>query len=155
MAALSNILSVEPFAIPIPIDPFASKIHLAQLPIFITGVLGGPWAGLLAGSLGGLYMSFSMIPFVVGGLAILGFCTGYFTKKFRPFFSSILAWCVQAPYVFLTDYVWFSSYKFLPASVALGTVTTIMVKLTIEAVIASVLAEILVPYIKRAGLTFE
>ncbi len=153
MAALSNVLSVEPFAIPIAIGQ--SKIHFAQLPIFITGVLGGPWAGLLTGSIGGLYMSFSMIPFIVGGLAILGFCTGSFTKKFRPFFSSILAWCVQAPYVFLTDYVWFTSFKFLPASIALATITTIMIKLTIEAVIASVLAEILVPYIKRAGLTFE
>lgn len=40
-------------------------------------------------------------------------------------------------------------------SVALATITTIMIKLTVEAIIASVLVEILIPYIKRAGLTFK
>jgi len=62
MAALSNILSVEPFAIPIPIAPFSSKIHFAQLPIFVSGILGGSWAGLLTGAVGGLYMGYTMIP---------------------------------------------------------------------------------------------
>lgn len=101
-------------------------------------------------------MSFTVeIPFVVGGLAILGFCTGFFTKKFRPFISAILAWCVQAPYVFVTDYVWFTSYRSMPTLVALTTISTIMIKLTVEAIIASVLVEILIPYIKRAGLAFK
>lgn len=153
MAALSNILSIEPFVIPIPAGPFPSKIHFTQLPIFISGILAGPYAGLLTGAVGGLYMSFTAIPFIIGGLALLGVSAGLFAKKFRPLFSGILAWCVQAPYVFITDYIWF--IRFMSSSVALTTITTIMIKLTVEAVIASVLVEILIPYIKRAGLTFK
>ncbi|MDH5783371.1 MAG: ECF transporter S component [Candidatus Bathyarchaeota archaeon] len=153
MAALSNILSIVPFAIPISAGPFPSQIHFTQLPIFISGFLAGPWAGLLTGAVGGLYMSFTMIPFIIGGLALLGVSTGLFAKKLRPSFSAILAWCVQAPYVFLTDYIWF--IRFMPSSVALTTITTILIKLTVEAVIASVMVEILIPYIKRAGLTFK
>lgn len=98
-------------------------------------------------------MSFTAIPFIIGGLALLGVSAGLFAKKFRPLFSGILAWCVQAPYVFITDYIWF--IRFMSSSVALTTITTIMIKLTVEAVIASVLVEILIPYIKRAGLTFK
>jgi uncharacterized membrane protein len=159
MAALSNILSVEPFAIPIPIGPFSSKIHFAQLPIFVSGILGGSWAGLLTGAVGGLYMGYTMIPFVVGGLALLGFCTGLFSKRFRPFISAILAWCVQAPYVFVTDYVWFTSFRVVPPPMpppaALTAISTILIKLTVEAVIASIMVEMLIPYIKRAGLTLK
>lgn len=155
MAALSNILSIEPFVIPIPAGPFPSKIHFTQLPIFISGILAGPYAGLLTGAVGGLYMSFTAIPFIIGGLALLGVSAGLFAKKFRPLFSGILAWCVQAPYVFITDYVWFTSFRFMPSSATLAAVSTILIKLTIEAVIASVLVEILIPYIKRAGLTFK
>lgn len=153
MAALSNILSIEPLVIPIAAGPFPSKIHFTQLPIFISGILGGPWAGLLTGAVGGLYMGLTMIPFIIGGLAILGVSTGLFAKKLRPLFSAILAWGVQAPYVILTDYIWF--IRFMPSSVALTTITTIMIKLTVEAVIASVLVEILIPYIKRAGISFQ
>ncbi len=155
MAALSNILSVEPFAIPIAAGPFSSRIHFAQLPIFISGILAGPWVGLLTGAIGGLYMGFTAIPFIIGGLALLGASAGLFAKKLRPFFSGILAWGVQAPYVFLTDYIWFVSFRFMPSSAALAAISTILIKLTAEAVIASVLVEILVPYIKRAGLTFK
>ncbi len=158
MAALSNILSIEPLAIPIMIGPFASKIHFSQVPIFIGSILAGPWAGLLTGAIGGLFMSYSAgIPFIVGGLAILGFSAGLFAKraKLRPLFSSVLAWCVQAPYVFVTDYVWFVFSGLMPPSAALAVVTTILVKLTVEAVVASILAEILIHYVKRTGLVFQ
>ena len=160
MAALSNILSIEPLVIPIAAGPFPSKIHFTQLPIFISGILAGPWAGLLTGTVGGLYMSFSVgIPFIIGGLAILGASTGVFAKKLRPFISAILAWCVQAPYVFVTDYVWFTSFRVVPPPMpppaALTAISTILIKLTVEAVIASIIVEILIPYIKRAGLTLK
>lgn len=154
MAALSNILSVEPFAIPIAAGPFSSKIHFTQLPIFISGILGGPWAGLLTGAVGGLYMGLTMIPFVIGGLALLGVSAGLFAKKLRPLFSGILAWCVQAPYVFVTDYVWFTSFLSMPSPAALTALSVILTKLTVEAVISSALAEILIHYIKRAGFAF-
>jgi len=155
MAALSNVLSIEPFAIPITISSFSSKIHFTQLPIFISGILAGPWAGLFTGAIGGLYMGFTMIPFIIGGLALLGASTGLFAKKLRPFLSAILAWGVQAPYVFLTDYIWFTSSRLMPSSAAIAVISTILIKLTVEAIIASVLVEILIPYIKRAGLTLK
>jgi len=43
----------------------------------------------------------------------------------------------------------------MPPSAALAVVTTILVKLTVEAVVASILAEILIHYIKRTGLVFQ
>jgi uncharacterized membrane protein len=158
MAALATILSLDLFVIPIAIGPFSSKIHFTQLPIFISGFLAGPWIGLLTGAIGGIYMSFSVgIPFIIGGLALLGFSTGLFAKKMKlnPFFSSILAWCVQAPYVFVTDYAWFVVSGVMPSPAALTVVTTILVNLTVEAIISSFLAEVVIRYIKRIGLTFE
>jgi len=155
MAALSNILSMDPFVIPVTIGPFASKIHFAQLPIFLSGCLAGPYAGLLTGVAGGLYMSVTVIPFIIGGLGLLGLSTGLISKrlKLRPFFSSIIAWCIQSVYVFFTDYVWFTSFQLMPRKVAFGVVTTILIKLTVEAIISSILAEILLPSLKRAGLS--
>jgi uncharacterized membrane protein len=158
MAALSNILSLPPFTIPLVIGTFSSAIHFTQLPIFISGIFGGPWAGCLTGAIGGLYMSFSTnILFIIGGLALLGFFTGFFSKRLglRPFLSSILAWCVQAPYVFITDYFWFTFFLKMPSTVAQGVVTTILIKLTLEAIISSVLAEVLIYSLKRAGLFLE
>jgi riboflavin transporter FmnP len=156
MAALSTILSLPPLVIPVTIGTFPSEIHFTQIPILISGILAGPWAGLLTGAIGGLYMSFSVeIPFIIGGLAILGATAGFFAKKLklRPLFAGILAWGIQAPYVFVTDYVWFVVSRVMPSPVALTTVATILVKLTIEALIASALTAIIISYIKRPGLT--
>jgi len=154
MTALSSILSIEPFAIPIFIGPFGSKIHFSQIPIFISGILAGPWAGLVTGAIGGLYTSIVRIPFIIGGLAILGLAAGFFAKKLklRPLLVVILAWCVQAPYVFVTDYIWFVYFTPMSSSVALTTIITIFVKLTVESIIAAALVVIIIPYIKRLGL---
>jgi len=154
MAALANILSVPPIAIPVTVGTFETSIHLSQLPIFISGILAGPAAGLITGAVGGLYMSFMRIPFIIGGLAILGYASGLFAKKLRPFFSGILAWCVQAPYVVITDYVWFTLFLQRPQTVVWIIVIPIMIKLTIEAIVCSVLAEILIHFIKRARISF-
>jgi thiamine transporter ThiT len=156
MAALSTVLSLPPLVIPITIGTFPSEVHFTQIPILISGILAGPLAGLLTGAIGGLYMSFSVeIPFIVGGLSLLGVAAGFFAKKLklRPLFAGILAWGIQAPYVFVTDYVWFVLSRGMPPPVALTTVSTIIVKLTLEALIASALAAIIIPYIKRPGLT--
>ena len=155
MAALANILSIEPFTITIAIGPFVSKIHLTQLPIFISAALSGPLAGLLTGAIGGLYMSYSVgIPFIVGGLAILGFSAGFFSTRFksRPFLSSVFAWGIQAPYVFVTDYFWFVYSRLMPSPIALTVITTILINLTIEAIISSIIVTIVLRYIKRIGL---
>ena len=156
MAAIANILSLDFFVIPIIIGPFASRIHISQLAILVSGTFAGPFSGLITGAIGGIYMSYSVsIPFIIGGLALLGFSAGLFTKKLklRPFLSSILAWCVQAPYVLVSDYVWFVYSILMPSQVALTVVTTILINMTVETVIASILTEIIVRYLKRTGLT--
>jgi hypothetical protein len=157
MVALSNILSLPPFIIPIAVGPFSTTIHLTQLPIFLSGVMAGPWAGLITGGIGGLYMSYSTgIPFIIGGLALLGGTAGYTSKNygFSPFLSSLIAFGVQAPYVFLTDYLWFTSTRLMSSMVARNVVTSIVLKLTLEAVIAAVLVSVITPIIKRTGVTF-
>ncbi len=152
MVALSNILSTPPFVIPVIIGTLNSNIHLTQVPILISGILAGPWVGLITGALGGLYMSFSTeIPFVIGGLAILGIASGILAnkRKIKPIFSGILAWSIQAPYVFFTDYFWFTYSRALPPPIALTTVIVVLSKLSIEALIASGLAAVIVSYVKR------
>jgi hypothetical protein len=156
MAALSNILSLPPFVLPLVVGPFSSAIHFTQLPIFLSGIMAGPWAGLITGGVGGFYMSFSVgIPFIIGGLALLGGATGYISKRYglRPFLSSLIAWSIYAPYVFVTDYLWFTSYRLMPTSAAWNVVTTIVLKLAVEAVIAAALVELIIPIIRRAGVT--
>jgi riboflavin transporter FmnP len=130
MAILSTILSIEPFSFPLAIDPFSSEIHFAQIPIFMSKILAGSRAGFLTGAIGGLYMSIIRIPFIIGGLATLGLAAGFFVKKLKmlPLFACILTWCVQAPYVFVSYYIWFVYFIQMPASIALTTFGTILVK---------------------------
>jgi len=153
MAALANVLSIDPIAIPINLLGFQTSIHFSQLPIFIGGILAGPIAGLMTGAIGGLYMSFMRIPFIIGGLAILGCAAGFFAKKLRPLFAGILAWLVQAPYVALTDYIWFTLFAPKKPQAPLTVVASLLVILTIEAVISSALAEVIVAYLKKARIT--
>ena len=129
-----------------------ASIHFFQLAIFLSGILAGPWAGLLTGAVGSLYMGITKIPFIIGGIAILGACTGLFAKKFRPATACLLAWLVQAPYIVVTDYVWFT-YFGNPPAVALSIITTIMVTLGLEALVCAVLADVIAHFVKKAGIT--
>ena len=79
-------------------------------------------------------MGITRIPFIIGGIAILGACTGLFAKRFRPVTACLLAWLVQAPYIVVTDYVWFTYFVGMPQAAALGIITPIMVTLGLEAV---------------------
>lgn len=153
MAALANVLSVPPLSIPLELGGFTSAIHFFQLAIFLCGILAGPWAGLLSGAVGGLYMSVTKIPFVFAGIAILGGSVGLFAKKVRPVLAGLLAWLVQAPYVVVTDYVWFTLFSGKPPVVAWGLVTPIMINLTLQAVICAILVDIIIHYLKKAGVT--
>ena len=153
MAALANVMSIPPLAIPLPLGPFTSSIHFFQLAIFLCGILAGPWAGLLGGAVGGLYMSITRIPFVIGGIAILGGSAGLFAKKFRPAIAGSLAWLVQAPYVVVTDYVWFTLFSGTSSAIALGLILPIMITLALEAIVCAILADIIVHYLKRAGIS--
>jgi thiamine transporter ThiT len=154
MAALANILSLPLFTIPLQLGGFTSAVHFFQLAIFLCGILAGPWAGLLGGAVGGLYMSATKIPFVLGGIAILGCSAGLFAKKVSPVSAGLLAWLVQAPYVIVTDYVWFTLFAGMSSAIAWMIVTPIMISLTLEAIICAILANIIAHYVKRAGITF-
>lgn len=155
MAALANVLSAPPFAIPFSLGPFTSSIHFFQLAIFLSGILAGPWAGLLSGAVGSLYMGITKIPFIIGGIAILGASTGLFAKRFRPVTACLLAWLVQAPYIFVTDYVWFTYSLGMPQTAALSNITTIMVTLALEAIVCAMLADVIVHYVRKAGIKLQ
>jgi len=155
MAALANVLSVPPLAVPIAFSGFESSIHFFQLAIFLAGILAGPWAGLVAGVVGSLYMSATKIPFIVGGITILGGSAGLFAKKVRPVFAGVLAWLVQAPYTLMTDYVWFTMFTGKSSAITWTIITPIMITLTLEAIICAILADIIIHYVKRAGITLS
>ena len=155
MAALANVMSLPPLAIPLQLGGYTSAVHFFQLAIFICGILAGPWAGLVSGAVGGLYMGATKIPFVVGGIAILGVSVGFFAKKVRPVFAGLLAWLVQAPYVLVTDYIWFTLFAGNSSAAAWAIITPIMVNLTLQSVICAVLADIIIHYVKRAGISLQ
>jgi uncharacterized membrane protein len=154
MAALAIVMSTPPLTIPIPIGTFTTSIHFFQLPIYLCAILAGPIAGATCGAIGSLYMSATRIPFIIGGIAILGATTGLLAKKLRPAYAGTLAWLIQAPYVIITDYIWFTQFAGTPPTVAWGLITPIMINLTLEALICATLADIIIHYIKRAGITF-
>jgi len=154
MAALANVMSIPPIAISIPIGGFTSSVHFFQLAVFLCGILAGPWAGLISGAAGSLYMGFTRIPFVIGGIAILGSATALFAKKVRPVFACLLGWLVQAPYVLLTDYAWFTLFAGISSAVAWGLVMPIMINLALQAIVCAALADVLTHYVKRAGVSF-
>lgn len=150
LAALANVMSLPPLAIPLQIGGFSSALHFFQLPIFLCGIIAGPWAGLACGTIGSLYMGVNRIPFVIGGIAILGFSNGFFAKKVRPVFAGLLAWLVQAPYVLVTDYLWFTLFTGNSSAEVWLIIMPLMVNLTLQAVICAVLADIINSYLKRA-----
>ncbi len=153
MAALANVLSLPLFAIPLQIGSFTSAVHLFQLAVLLCGIFAGPWAGFLGGAVGGLYMSVTKIPFVLGGIAIMGGSAGLFSKKVRPVSAGLLAWFVQAPYVLVTDYVWFTFFTGMSSAAAWSIVTPIMINLMLQAVVCAILANIITHYVKRSGIS--
>ncbi len=154
MAALANVLSFPPFAIPLQFGAFPSSIHFFQLAVFISAILAGPLAGLITGTVGSLYMGITRIPFVIGGIAILGVCSGLIAKKFRPFIACLLAFLIQVPYVLITDYVWFTYFVDASSAATWTIIIPIIAILSLETLICAVLAEIIVHYIRKAGFRF-
>jgi hypothetical protein len=65
----------------------------------------------------------------------------------------VLAWLVQAPYVVVTDFVWFTVAVHMSAQAAWALILQLLIVLTIEAVIGSALAQIIVSYLSRVRIT--
>lgn len=155
LAALANILSAPPFAISLGLRP---EIHFTQFPILVAAMLAGPVAGLLTGAIGGLLSSFFVlpeIPFVMGGLAILGCAAGFLAKRLRPLYAGMLGWVVQAPYLVVTDYVWFTVFApGMSQTALLAFIGTVLVLFTLEVLVSLVLVEVVVRYVKRSGISF-
>jgi uncharacterized membrane protein len=109
MAGLANVFGL--LAIPVGL----TSIHFMQLPIILTGLTVGAIPGGLVGLFGSLVMAFRLPtanPYIVVGNAILGLFTGFFYSrikswKVRPLIpqlmSVIVAYLIQAPYVYVTD----------------------------------------------------
>ena len=109
MCALANVLGF--FTIPIGL----TSIHLMQLPIILTGLSLGSWAGGLVGFVGAVVMAYRLSPpnpYILLGNAILGFFTGLFYSRLkkmggRPIIPQVVsvlaAYIAQAPYVYATD----------------------------------------------------
>ena len=156
MSALVVVMSFPPLAIPLSVGAFTTSFHFFQLPIFICAILAGPWAGLLSGAVGGLYMGITRIPFIIGGIALLGACTGLLAKRFRPILACLFGWSIQVPYVIITDYVWFTNPFFMGISTnaAWGLILPIIVNLGLQAAICAVLADIIVHFTRKAGVAF-
>ncbi len=138
MCALANVLGF--FTIPIGL----TSIHLMQLPIILTGLSLGSWAGGLVGFIGAVVMAYRLSPpnpYILPGNAILGFFTGLFYSRLkkmggRPIIpqviSVLVAYIVQAPYVYVTDVYLMP----MPAPVVL---TIILPKLFLEDIISVLL----------------
>lgn len=154
MAALANVISLPPFAIPVPVGTFTSSVHFFQLAVFLAALLAGHWAGLLSGAVGSLYMSATRLPFIVGGIALLGASTGFFAKRFRSVTACMLAFLVQLPYTLTMDFLWFTYFLGNTPATAISIVTPIMLSLGLEALVCAVLADIIVQYLRKASISF-
>lgn len=101
LAVLPNILGM----INIPVAE-GFNLHVFQLAIFLAAALYGPVGGLMSGFAGSFYAAFIMgNPYLILGNAILGLCSGLFIKKGLSLLLAVwLAFIIQLPWLFLTDY---------------------------------------------------
>lgn len=81
-------------------------------------------------------MAATRIPFIIGGLALLGYAAGFLGKRLKPVLAGVFAWLIQMPYVFVTDYVWFTSFLHMDHDVAMGVIWPIILILTAERLFA-------------------
>ena len=133
-------------------ENLAFSSHFSQLPIFLSGILAGPLMGLITGAVGGIYMATTRIPFIIGGLAVLGCAAGFLGRRLKPVLAGVLAWLIQLPYVFFTDYTWFTTFLHMDPNVAMGVVWPIILILAIEAFVCAFLAQIVITYLRHVKL---
>jgi uncharacterized membrane protein len=125
---------------------FGSRIHFFQSGILFAGVVVGPLGGLITGLVGGLYMaSVRGDPTIIIGNGLLGLFTGIFSLKLRPVLAGLLSWIiVQAPWVYVTG-----TFIFGVPTIAMQ---TILILLTVEAVICACIVDVLVNRFHLRGL---
>ena len=94
-----NILSLFHFQL------FGLRIHFFQYLIFLAAFIFGPIGGILSGALGSLYTAVALNnPYIAIGNIILGGFTGFFLRKKLGILPSvILAYIIQAPWLWFTD----------------------------------------------------
>ena len=116
---------------------FGLRIHFFQVAIMLAGIVGGPISGLIAGGVGGIYVSaLRSDPTIIVGNAFLGLFTGIFVRKIRPAMAGISAWVlIQAPWLYLTGTYILNVPGFV--------MQTILLTLTVEDVICATVADIL------------
>ena len=134
--AIMTTIAVVLSALSVPFV-FGLRIHFFQVAIMLAGIIGGPVSGLIAGSVGGVYMSaLRSDPTIIVGNAFLGLFAGLFVRKMRPALAGILAWIlIQAPWLYLTGTYILNVPGFV--------MQTILVTLTVEDVICAVIADVL------------
>jgi hypothetical protein len=78
--------------------------------------------GLITEAVGGIYMATTRIPFIIGGLAVIGCAAGLLGSGLKPVLAGVLTWLIRLPYVFFTDYTWFTTFLHVDPNVAMGVV---------------------------------
>jgi LytS/YehU family sensor histidine kinase len=116
---------------------FGTGIHFFQAGIMLAGVVGGPLSGLITGMIGGVYVAvIRSDPTIVIGNALLGLCTGVFSRRLRPFLAGLAAWfLIQAPWIYLTG-----TFVFHVPAVAMQLILTL---LTVENLICASVVDVL------------
>jgi uncharacterized membrane protein len=142
MCAIANILGF----ISIPIG--LTSIHIMQLPIILSSLSFGSWTGGLVGFIGAMVMAYRLTPpnpYILLGNAILGLLIGFFYSNFKKLktkpiipqiISVLIAFIIQAPYVYITDVYLMT----IPSQVVL---TIILPKLLLEDIISVFIAHII------------
>lgn len=119
--------------------PWGFRIHFFQIAVIFAGILYGPLGGLISGSVGSIYSAILMHnPYIIVGNALFGFFVGIFTqKKISPIFAVILAYCVQLPWLIVSD-IYFAG---LPTPFVKGLVIALAISNFLWAIGAQIFAE--------------
>lgn len=122
---------------------FGLRIHFFQYLIFLAAFIYGPIGGMLSGGLGSLYTAIALNnPYIAIGNIILGGFTGFFLRKKLGILPSvILAYVIQAPWLWLTD--------IYLAGMAMSYVNMIVIALLVSNILCALAAKLTVKHIKR------
>lgn len=134
LIALPEVLGMANIA-----TPWGFRVHFFQIAVIFAGILYGPLGGLISGSVGSIYSAILMHnPYIIFGNALFGFFVGFFTqKKMSPIFSVILAYCVQLPWLIVSDI----SFAKLPIPFVNGLVIALAVSNLLWAIGAQIFSE--------------